>query len=122
MCSSDFTKKLHPAHEAHIFGVTKICAFHEDDEFRSFADRLQQIARGLKFFDEYYHATPPNGSIIRVLNLHTTGVTRALKHGYAVPYIHTKAGQLLTPSEGVIIHRFRFSSQNTRRINPKLYD
>jgi hypothetical protein len=74
-----------------------------DDEFRSFPYRFQQITRVVKFSEEHYQMILLNGSLTRAFEVHPTVVTRALKHGYAVPDIHAKAGLLSLAEEDAII-------------------
>jgi hypothetical protein len=88
-------EELYPALEAHLFGPTKIRAFREDDEFRSFRYRFQQTTHVVKDFEQGCQATPSNDSLAWAFDVHPAVVTRALKHGYTVPDIHAKASMLV---------------------------
>jgi hypothetical protein len=79
--------QIYPALESNVFGPTKIPVVREDDEFRSFPYRFQQITCVVKLSKEYYQATPSNGSLARAFEVHPTIVTPSLKHGYTVPDI-----------------------------------
>jgi hypothetical protein len=57
--------QIYPALESNVFGPTKIRAFCEDGEFRSFPYRFQQIIHVIKFSEEHYQITPSNGSLAR---------------------------------------------------------
>jgi hypothetical protein len=86
-----------------VFKPTKIRAFCEDDEFRSFPYHFQQITRVVKSSEEYCQPTPSNGSLARAFEVHPTVVTKALKHGYTVPNIHAKADMLSATEQEAII-------------------
>jgi hypothetical protein len=63
-------EKLDPAFEVHLFGLTKLHAFHADDKFRVFPCRLKQTTRLVKFFEQHYQATPSDSSLARAFNVH----------------------------------------------------
>jgi hypothetical protein len=67
--------QIYPALESNVFGPTKIRAFREDNKFRSFPDRFQQITGVIKFSEEHYPITPSNGSLARTFEVHPTVVT-----------------------------------------------
>jgi hypothetical protein len=84
--------QIYSALESNVFGPTKIRAFREDDEFRAFPYRFQQITRVVKLSEEHYQTTPSNRSLAQVFEVHPTVMRPALKHGYTVPDIRAKAG------------------------------
>jgi hypothetical protein len=103
--------QIYPKLESNVFGPTNIRAFREDDEFRSFPYRFQQITRVVKFSGEHCQTTPSNGSLARAFEIHPTIVTRVVKHGYTVPDIHAKAGLLSPAEEDAIIQWITLNSQ-----------
>jgi hypothetical protein len=46
-------EEVYPGLEVHVSGPTKTRAFRQDDEFRSFRYRFQQITPVLKFFEQH---------------------------------------------------------------------
>jgi hypothetical protein len=106
--------QIYPAFESNAFGPTKIRAFREGDEFRSFPNRFQQITRIVEFSEEHSQTTPSDGSLARVFEVHPAVVTRALKHGYTVPDIHAKAGFLSPAEEDAIIQWITLNSQKAK--------
>jgi hypothetical protein len=106
--------QIYPALESNVFGPTKIRAFGEDHEFRSFPYRFQQITAVVKFSEEHCQATPSNGSRARAFEVHPTLVTRVLKHGYTVPDIHAKPGLLSPAEEDAIIQWIALNSQKAK--------
>jgi hypothetical protein len=106
-------EQIYPALESNVFETIKIHAFREDDEFRSFTYRFQQITR-VKFSEKNYQTTPSNGSLARAFEGHPTIVTRSLKHGYAVPDIHAKAGLLSPAEQDTIIRWIILNSQKAK--------
>jgi hypothetical protein len=106
--------QIYPALESNVFGPTNIRAFGQDDKFRSFPYRFQQITPVVKVSKEYYQTTPSNDSLTRAFEVHPTVVTRALKHGYTVQDIHTKAGLLSPAEEDAIIQWITLNSQKAR--------
>jgi hypothetical protein len=102
--------QIYPALESNVFGPTKIRAFHQDDEFRSFPYRFQQITRVVKFSEGHYQTTPSNGSLTRAFEVHPTVVTRAVKHHYTVPDIHAMVGLLSPAEEDTIIQWITLTS------------
>jgi hypothetical protein len=95
--------QIYPPLESNVFGPTKIRAFREDDEFRSFSYHFQQITPVVKLSEEHYQTTPSNGSLARAFEVYLTVVTRSQKHGYTVPDIHAKVGLLSPAEENAII-------------------
>jgi hypothetical protein len=67
--------QIDPALESNVLGPTRIRAFREDDEFRSFPYHFQQITRVVKFSEEHYQTIPSNGSLARAFEVHSTVVT-----------------------------------------------
>jgi hypothetical protein len=106
--------QIYPALESNVFGPTKIRAFREDDEFRSFPSRLQQITSVVKFSEEHYQTTPSQGSLARSFEAHPTVVTQSLKHGYTLPDIHAKASLLSPAEEDAIIQWITLNSQKAK--------
>jgi hypothetical protein len=68
--------QIYRALESNVFGPTNIRASREDDEFRSFAYRFQQITRVVKFSEGHYQTTPSNGSLARAFEVRPTVVTK----------------------------------------------
>jgi hypothetical protein len=97
-----------------VFGPTKIRASHEDDEFRSFPYRFQQITHVVKFSEEHYQTTPPNGCLVRAFEVHPTVVTQSLKHGYTVPETHAMADLLSPAEDDAIIQWITLNSQKAK--------
>jgi hypothetical protein len=106
--------QIYPALESNAFGPTKIRAFREDDEFRSFPYRFQQITDVVKFSEGHYQTTLSNGSLARAFEPHPTSVTGALKHGYTVPNIHATVGLLSLTEEDAIIQWITLNSQKAK--------
>jgi hypothetical protein len=106
--------QIDPTLESNVFGLIKIRAFRDDDEFRSFPYRFQQIKCVIKFSEEHYQTIPSNGSLARAFEVHPTVVTQALKHGYTVPDIYAKAALLSPAEEGAIIQWIRLNSQKEK--------
>jgi hypothetical protein len=110
-CASDSIEKMYPELESHVFGPIKIRPFGEDDKFRSFQYRLQQITHVVKFFEEYHQADPSNDSLTRAFDDNLTVPTPAPKHDYTVPNVQVKADLFVLAEEEVIIQWIRLNSQ-----------
>jgi hypothetical protein len=106
--------QISPTLESNVFAPTNIRAFREDDEFRSFPYRFQQITRVVKFSERHYQTTPSNGSLALAFEVHPTIMTRALKYGYTVPDIYAKAGLLCPTEEDAIIQWIALNSQKEK--------
>jgi DNA-binding transcriptional regulator YhcF (GntR family) len=106
--------QIYPALEFNVLGPTKIRPFCQNDEFRSFPYPFQQITSVVKFSEDHYQTIPSNRSLARLFEVHPTIVTRALKHGYTVPYIHAKAGLLPPIEEDAIIQWITLNSQKVK--------